>query len=82
LALRISRQAAVLQAMQFAPNGHKWKAALSKGDVSVRSTKSKQAKVLGDTSIGDMENTPVSLPSGRRSTPEIEVSYLKSAPWR
>jgi hypothetical protein len=55
LALPLARQAAVLQAMQFAPNGKKWKAALSKGNLKVRSTLSKQAVVLGDTSIGDME---------------------------
>jgi hypothetical protein len=55
LALPLARQAAVLQAMQFAPNAEKWKVALSKGDLTVRSTTSKQAKVLGDTSIGDME---------------------------
>ena len=47
--------AAVLQAMQFAPNAKKWKSALSKGDMTVRSTTSPQAKVLGDTSIRDME---------------------------
>jgi hypothetical protein len=56
LALPLARQAAVLQAMQFAPNGDKWKAALSKGNLTVRSTTSPQAAVLGDTSIGDMEN--------------------------
>jgi hypothetical protein len=55
LSLPLARQAAVLQAMQFSPNGKKWKAALSKGDLTVKSTPSKQAKVLGDTSIGDME---------------------------
>jgi hypothetical protein len=55
LALPLARQAAVLQAMQFAPNAEKWKAALSRGDLTVRSTTSKQAKVLGDTSIGAME---------------------------
>jgi hypothetical protein len=51
----LERQAAVLQAMQFAPNGEAWKVALSKGDFSVRSTRSKQAEFLGDTSIGDMQ---------------------------
>ena len=55
LALPLARQAAVLQAEQFAPNGEKWKAALSRGDLTVRSTTSRQARVLGDTSIGDME---------------------------
>lgn len=55
LALPLARQAALLQAMQFAPNAKKWKSALSKGEMTVRSTTSPQAKVLGDTSIGDME---------------------------
>lgn len=55
LSLPVARQAAVLQAMQFSPNGKVWKTALSKGDLTVKSTPSKQAKVLGDTSIGDME---------------------------
>jgi hypothetical protein len=55
LVLPLARQAALLQAMQFAPNAKKWKSALSKGDLTVRSTPSRQAKVLGDTSIGDME---------------------------
>ena len=41
--------------MQFAPNGDSWKAALAAGHLTVRSTKSKQAEFLGDTSIGDME---------------------------
>lgn len=54
-AMPLARQAAVLQAMQFAPNGEAWKAALSKGDFSVVSTRSKQAVFLGDTSIGAME---------------------------
>jgi hypothetical protein len=55
LALPLARQAAVLQAMQLAPNALKWKSALSKGDMTVRSINSPQAKVLGDTSIGAME---------------------------
>lgn len=55
-ALPLARQAAVLQAMQFAPNAKKWKSALSKGDLTVPSTASPQAKALGDTSIGDMED--------------------------
>jgi hypothetical protein len=55
LDLPLARQAALLQAMQFAPNAEKWKAALAKGNFKVRSTTSRQAKVLGDTSIGDME---------------------------
>jgi len=54
-ALPLARQAALLQAMQFAPNAKKWKTALAAGDLSVRSTTSKQADVLGDTSIHDME---------------------------
>jgi hypothetical protein len=51
----IARQAAVLQAEQFAPNGSNWKTAYAAGNYSVPSTNSKQAKVLGDTSINDME---------------------------
>jgi hypothetical protein len=53
--LPVSRQAAVLQGMQFAPNGERWKAALAAGNLSVRTTTSPQARALGDTSIGDME---------------------------
>jgi len=53
--LPVSRQAAVLQGMQFAPNGEGWKAALAAGNLSVRTTTSPQARALGDTSIGDME---------------------------
>jgi hypothetical protein len=51
----IARQAAVLQAEQFAPNGSNWKTAYAAGNYSVPSTNSKQARVLGDTSIYDME---------------------------
>lgn len=52
----VERQAAVLQAMQFAPNAKKWKDAFARGDYSVRSTSAKQADALGDTSIADMES--------------------------
>jgi hypothetical protein len=55
LALPLARQAAILQAMQFAPNAKKWKKALNKGDLTVPATASPQAKVLKSTSIGDME---------------------------
>lgn len=55
LGLPLARQAALLQGMQFAPNASKWKAALASGDFAVRTTPHKQAEVLGDTSIGDME---------------------------
>lgn len=55
LSLSVARQAAVLQAMQFAPNAKAWKKALANGNLTVPSTKSPQAKALGDTSIGDME---------------------------
>jgi hypothetical protein len=51
----LARQAAVLQAMQFAPNGAKWKIEFGNGDYLVPSTSSKQAQFLGDTSIHDME---------------------------
>ena len=55
IALPLPEQAAVLQGMQFAPNGKAWKAALAKGDLAVRTTPSQQAAFLGDTSIGDMQ---------------------------
>jgi soluble lytic murein transglycosylase-like protein len=51
----LARQAAVLQAMQFAPNGTRWKIEFARGNYSVPSTSSKQAQFLGDTSIHDME---------------------------
>src|SRR5262249_52989513 len=51
----LARQAAVLQAMQFSPNGTKWKIAFARGDYSVPATSSQQARFLGDTSIHDME---------------------------
>ncbi len=53
-ALPLPEQAAVLQGMQFAPNGKAWKAALARGDLSVPTTTSQPAAFLGDTSIGDM----------------------------
>jgi hypothetical protein len=53
-AMPLARQASVLQAMQFSPNGKAWMTALSNGDLSVRSTKFKQAAFLGDTSIAAM----------------------------
>lgn len=56
LAMPLARQAALLQGMQFSPNGKAWKTALAKGDLTVPTTPSPQAKVLGDTSIGDMED--------------------------
>ncbi len=51
----LARQAAFLQAMQFSPNGRAWKEAFASGDFTVKSTQSRQAAALGDTSIGDME---------------------------
>jgi hypothetical protein len=54
-ALPLPEQAAVLQGMQFAPNGKAWKAALAEGDLAVRTTPTQQAEFLGDTSIGDMQ---------------------------
>ena len=54
-ALPLPEHAAVLQGMQFAPNGKAWKAALAKGDLAVRTTPTQQAEFLGDTSIGDMQ---------------------------
>lgn len=49
-----ARQAAVLQAFQFAPNGD-WIDRLKTGDVTSPVTRSKQARALGTTSIEDME---------------------------
>jgi hypothetical protein len=51
----LGEQAALLQGMQFSPNGSSWKIALAAGDTSVPTTNTKQANVLGDTSIGDMK---------------------------
>jgi hypothetical protein len=52
--MNVAAQPLALQAMQFAPNGGKWKSAFARGDYSVPSTSSKQAQFLGDTSIHDM----------------------------
>lgn len=49
-----ARQAAILQAFQFAPNGD-WVKRLGSGDTKTPVTNSKQARALGSTSIGDME---------------------------
>lgn len=49
-----ARQAAILQAFQFAPNG-KWIEKLGRGDTSSPVTGAKQARALGSTSIDDME---------------------------
>ncbi len=49
-----ARQAAILQAFQFAPNGS-WIKRLGQGDTNTPVTKSPQAKRLGSTSIADME---------------------------
>jgi hypothetical protein len=54
--LSLGAQAALLQGMQFSPNGSSWKIALAAGNTSVPTTNTKQANVLGDTSIGDMAN--------------------------
>ena len=48
------RQAAILQAFQFAPNGD-WIRRLGNGDTSSPVTEQKQARALGSTSIADME---------------------------
>lgn len=52
--LPANQQFAVLQGMQFSPNGQDWKAAFSRGDFSVPVTATKQASALGNTSIGAM----------------------------
>ena len=53
--LPVARQAAILQAFQFSPNGDGFKAALARGDDTVPATTTKQARALGSTSIRDME---------------------------
>lgn len=50
-----TRQAAILQAFQFAPNGD-WIKRLGRGDDKTAVTETKQARVLGSTSISDMED--------------------------
>jgi hypothetical protein len=50
----IARQAAFIQGMQFSPNGVAWKRAFANGDYTPRTTPSRQAQALGDTSIRDM----------------------------
>jgi hypothetical protein len=52
-AMSLAKQAAVLQGVQFAPYGT-WMAAMAGGDTSSPTTTSKQAAVLGNTSIDDM----------------------------
>jgi hypothetical protein len=81
-----ARQAAVLQAMQFAPNGTKWKIAFAHADYSVPSTSSKQAQFLGDTSIHDMEayytaffnQHPPSYADGQQ--PQVEAAAPQGRP--
>ncbi len=51
----LARQAAVLQAMQFSPNGSGWKTAFASENYSIPSTDKPQARFLGNTSIHDME---------------------------
>lgn len=48
-------QAAILQAMQFAPNSNKWLAKLAEGNKDIPTTNTKQAGALGSTSLSDME---------------------------
>jgi hypothetical protein len=48
------QQFAVLQGMQFSPNGQAWKAALGQGNYNVPVTNTKQASALGDTSVAAM----------------------------
>jgi hypothetical protein len=67
LALPLARQAAALQAMQFAPNAKKWKSALSKGNLTVPSTGSPQAT---PRSARWKNITRGSSRNGRRLTPD------------
>jgi hypothetical protein len=52
--LNPSQQAAILQGFQFSPNGQRFLKAFGQGDASVPATNSRQANVLGDTSIAQM----------------------------
>lgn len=52
--LSAAQQAAFLQGMQFSPNGQSWKKEFAKGNYDYKTTNTKQARVLGSTSINDM----------------------------
>ena len=47
-------QAAYLQGFQFAPNAESWQRQFGKGNYGVRTTRTRQARALGTTSINDM----------------------------
>lgn len=47
-------QAAYLQGFQFAPNAESWQRQFGKGNYGVRTTRTRQARALGSTSINDM----------------------------
>jgi hypothetical protein len=60
-ALPLARQAAVLQAMQFAPFGLKWKVVLSKGDFTVRSPRRHLDRRHGKVLCGLLQRSPAGL---------------------
>lgn len=76
-----ARQAAVLQAFQFAPNGS-WIERYGKGDARTPVTNTKQARALGSTSISDMEAYyGRKLPQGAGgggARPDKPSEYLKT----
>jgi len=49
-----AQQAAYLQGFQFAPNAMSWQYAAGRGEFGGRTTPSRQARVLGSTSLSDM----------------------------
>jgi hypothetical protein len=73
-----ARQAAILQAFQFAPNGE-WIKRLAQGDTKTPVTTAPQAKRLGSTSIADMEGY-YSGRMGKAGQPVAEAAPAQSAP--
>lgn len=49
-----AQQAAYLQGFQFAPNAMAWQYAAGRGDFRVRTTMTRQARVLGSTTLSEM----------------------------
>lgn len=63
-----AKQAAIIQAFQFGPNAESWMAALGRGETSGRTTPTKQAHALGNTSIDQMTEYYKSLLKGDTSS--------------
>jgi|GEM_PF-3292476 len=53
-AMSPAQQAAYLQGFQFAPNAMSWQYAAGRGEFGVRTTASRQARVLGSTTLTEM----------------------------